>query len=142
MRTIALRFSNNFVPEIGTIGDHNQLIDELGYAWYGKLGSKISTKVAGNIMNNTEPRILLIHSGGVERYWAYIDDIQWEKPRSGSYPSYYEQAINRFKTWFRVIKIEEAPSDIMANCYVASSGASLAHASRSSMSPYFIIETE
>lgn len=50
MRTIALRFSNNFAPGKGTIGAHNHVIDELGYAWYGKLGSKISTKVADDIM--------------------------------------------------------------------------------------------
>ncbi len=105
MRTIALRFSNNFVPEIGTIGDHNQLIDELGYAWYGKLGSKISTKVAGNIMNNTEPRILLIHSGGVERYWAYIDKTQNEIPDVEGIPEYYRDRVSDFKSWFRVISL-------------------------------------
>ena len=53
MRTIALRFSNNFAPDIGTIGAHIQLIAKMGYAWYGKLGSKISAKVSADIMNNS-----------------------------------------------------------------------------------------
>ena len=142
MRTIALRFGENIAPSEGTIVSHQTMINKNGYVWYGKFGAPVSKKVSSVILESDNPKILLIQSGRSKRYWAYIDDIQWEKPRSGSYPSYYEQAINRFKTWFRVIKIEEAPSDIMANCYVASSGASLAHASRSSMSPYFIIETE
>ena len=52
MRTIALRYSNSFAPDIGTIGAHNQLIDELVYVWYGKLGCKISAKVSSDIMKN------------------------------------------------------------------------------------------
>ena len=37
MRTIALRFSNNFAPEAGTIVEHQEIIAELGFVWYGKL---------------------------------------------------------------------------------------------------------
>lgn len=45
MRTIALRFSNNFAPDIGTIRAHEELINSNGFVWYGKLGSKISARV-------------------------------------------------------------------------------------------------
>ena len=46
------------------------------------------------------------------------------------------------KTWFRITKIEDAPSNIMANCVVSSSGALLTEASKHSMSPYFKIEVK
>lgn len=47
MRTIALRFSNNFAPEEGTISAHEIVIAEKGFVWYGKLGSRISSKANG-----------------------------------------------------------------------------------------------
>lgn len=140
MRTIALRFGENIAPPEGTIAVHKKAIEKNGFVWYGKFGSPVSAKVASTILENDEPRILLILSGKNKRYWAYVTDIQWEKPSDGSYPAYYEQAIDRFKTWFKVIRIEVATADIMSKCHVASSGAPLAHASRSSMSPYFIID--
>ena len=102
----------------------------------------MSRKVSLEILENDIPRILLIQSGRNKRYWAYVESIQLEKPIDGLYPSNYEQAMDRFKTWFKVVKIEEAPSNIMSQCCVVSSGAKLAHASRSSMSPFFIIDTE
>ena len=142
MRTIALRFGENIAPPEGTIMIHQNMIEENGYVWYGKFGSAVSEKVSSEILGNDNPRILLIQSGRNKRYWAYVESIQWEKPVDGLYPSYYEQAMDRFKTWFKVVKIEEAPLDIMSQCRVASSGALLTHASRSSMSPYFIIDTE
>ena len=142
MRTIALRFSNNFAPDIGTICAHNQLIDELGYVWYGKLGSKISAKVSTDIIKNETPKILLIHSGQLARYWAYIDKTQNEVPERERIPEYYRSRAEEFKSWFRVIRFEEAPKDILSHCFVASSHALLSNASRHSMSPYFIIDVE
>lgn len=142
MRTIALRFGDNIAPPEGTITVHKRMIDQNGYVWYGKFGAPISGKVSSEILNNDNPRILLIQSGKSKRYWAYVESIQWEKPKDGLYPVYYEQVMDRFKTWFKLLRIEEAPNNIMSKCHVISSGASLAHASKSSMSPYFIIDTE
>ena len=140
MRTIALRFSNNFAPDIGTIRAHEELINETGFVWYGKLGSKIAVKVATDIMKNEFPRILLIHSGAAARYWAYIDKTQNEVPERDGIPEYYRNRADDFKSWFRVVRFEEAPKDILSNCFVASSHAPLSYASRHSMSPYFIID--
>lgn len=140
MNTVALRFSNNFAPNNGTIVAHEEVIDQNGYVWYGKLGNRISTKVAKMILNNTEPAILLIHSGAADRYWAYIDRIQFEVPPIEEIPEYYRDKADKFKTWFRVIRFESAPQNVMARCTVKSSGAILSMASRHSMSPYFIIE--
>lgn len=139
MKTVALRFSNNFAPDCGTIEAHNELIRENGYVWYGKLGKKISVSMSCEIMGNDKPRILLIHSGKKNRYWAYVDKIQYEIPKKEEIPAYYRDEASKFGTWFRIIKFEDAPRDIMSNCIVASSRQALGMASKRSMSPYFKI---
>ena len=140
MKTIALRFSNNFAPEIGTIAAHQEIIDRKGNVWYGKLGARISSKVVEAVMDNEQPKILLIHSGNVGRYWAKIDKVQYDVPPSDEIPEYYRAMASNFKTWFRVVKFEDAPKNILSHCMVVSSGASLSQASKHSMSPYFFID--
>ena len=141
MKTIALRFSNNFAPETGTIAEHQKIINDIGYVWYGKLGNAVSSTVKAQILKNEEPKILLIHSGSTGRYWAYIDCIQREIPDLSAIPAYYREMANKFHSWFRIIRFEDAPQNILSQCTVASSGKVLSQASRHSMSPYYIIET-
>ena len=140
MRTVALRFSENFAPAEGTIAAHEELIMQKGFVWYGKLGAAVSAKVVDALMKNEDAKILLIHSGKANRYWAHIDKIQRETPALTEIPQYYRDMAGDFSCWFRVKKFERAESDVMAKCKVASSGESLSYVSKSSMSPYFIIE--
>lgn len=139
MRTIALRYAENFAPNEGTIAAHQQVIDAIGYVWYGKLGNPISDKVAGEILQSQDPMILLIHSGSQGRYWAHIEGIQRAMPTDGI-PSYYRGMAEKFKCWFKVYAFEKASKNVMGQCVVASSQKLLTSASRYSMSPYFIIE--
>ena len=139
MKTIALRFSENFSPEAGTIIAHQQLIGLLGYVWYGKLGAPISAMVIEEIMQNNDPKILLINSGKPDRYWAHIIEISRSLPPLNEIPEYYRDMSGKFKCWFKVVNFEKAPREIMSRCIVASSNRSLSEASRYSMSPYFII---
>ena len=141
MRTVALRFADNFAPECGTIAAHEQVIEKVGHVWYGKLGTKVSEKMLKTIMKAEEPKILLIRSGKAERYWAYVSKAQNELPPLEEVPEYYRDNHEKFQTWFCVTRFEKASKNIMSECTVASSGALLGHASRHSMSPYFIIET-
>ena len=142
MKTIALRFADNFAPVGGTIAAHNEIIDKYGYVWYGKLGSAVSQKVIDEIMKNDNPKILLIHSGKTGRYWAYIESVQHDIPEKKTIPEYYKNTAGVFKTWFKVVKIINAPSNVLSICKVASSKRPLAEVSKSSMSPYFIIDVE
>jgi hypothetical protein len=142
MKTIALRFADNFAPEEGTIAAHNELIVKYGYVWYGKLGSSVSLKVINEILKNTDPKILLIHSGKFGRYWAYIEKIQHETPDKDMIPEYYRNNACKFKTWFKVVRFENAPNNVLKICKVASSQRTLSEVSKSSMSPYFIIDVE
>lgn len=141
MKTVALRFADNFAPECGTIAAHEQVIKEFGHVWYGKLGNKVSDKMLKTIMDAEEPKILLIQSGKSNRYWAYICKAQHEQPNLKEVPFYYRDMAGIFRTWFCVTRFEKAPKNIMSECIVSSSGALLGIASKHSMSPYFIIET-
>ena len=140
MRTVALRYAENFSPECGTIAAHQEVIEHEGSVWYGKFGSPISASVAGKLLRADTPRILLIRSGGADRWWAHVDRIQRERPDESLIPSYYERVGDKFNCWFHVPRFERAPKDVMSHCVVASSGRTLSNASRHSMSPYFIID--
>ena len=135
-----MRFAENFAPDEGTIAAHEAVIEQLGYVWYGKMGTAVSQKAAANLMANDEPRVLLIHSGGTRRFWAYVDAAQKETPDLKAIPAYYRDKAGDFGFWFRVKRFEAAPKDVMASCIVPSSGNTLSIASRRSMSPYFIID--
>lgn len=140
MKTIALRFGETFSPECGTIAAHQRIIDECGFVWYGKLGAMVSTKVIEEMMQNEDPKFLLINSGKADRHWVHFSEVSKDKPSAAEYPAYYAEKADLMKTWFKVIRFETAARDVMSHCFVASSGNSLSEASRHSMSPYFIIE--
>ena len=139
MKTIALRFGDHFAPECGTIAAHQVLIDKLGFVWYGKMGSSVATDMIEELKAQGDAKILLIHSGKFDRYWAYVSDIKKEIPNLEEIPEYYRDMADSFKTWFKITKFEKAPKDIMAKCIVTSSGNRLGNVSKHSMSPYFKI---
>lgn len=142
MKTIALRFGEHFSPEIGTIAAHEEILDEYGFVWYGKMGSSVSDRVIQDIMANDNPQILLIRSGKIERYWASVKEIRHGVPDKKYIPEYYRDYAEKFKTWFKISGFTLAPKDVMSRCHVASSGALLSEVSKHSMSPYFIIEVK
>lgn len=140
MDAIALRFAENFAPCCGTIAAHEKVIAKKGYVWYGKLGSPISDKVAAQILENPDPRVLLIHSGASERFWAHVCEITRKYVERDAIPSYYRNKDREIGSWLKVLRFEKAASDVMSRCVVRSSGRPLSLASRYSMSPYFIID--
>ncbi len=140
MKTIALRFGEHFSPHCGTIAAHQQLIDKLGFVWYGKMGSPVAARIVEELNDQEDTRILLISSGKTERYWAHVTEISKNVPSAEGIPKYYRDIAGTFKTWFKVARFEPAPRDIMSRCFVVSSGNALGEVSKHSMSPYFIIE--
>ncbi len=142
MDTIALRFTNNLAPDCGTIKAHEAVIQQNGYVWYGKFGSSVSKPIREMILSAETPKVLLIHSGTANRYWAYIEDISSDTPPLNEFPSYYINQANRCGSWLKVIRFEKADPGVLSKCFVRSSGTVLSNASRHSMSPYFIIRYE
>lgn len=142
MYSIALRFTDNFAPIEGTIKAHEEIINKKGCVWYGKLGHPVSDKIICSVLDQDDPKILLILSGGNKRYWAYISDIKKERPSDDAFPSYYQSRVEDFKTWFCVNRFEHADKNVMSKWRVVSSKAKLSDTSKHSMSPYFFIEKD
>ena len=130
MKTIALRFSDNYAPSTGTIKLHQDVIDKLGYVWYGKFGNSLSQKNIDMLLQLKERKFLLIKSGCQERYWVYFDDIKKNDIELEGIPKYYRNDRNRIKCWFKVIKFERANSKVMSKCFVASNGSLLSNSSK------------
>lgn len=139
MKTISLRFGETFSPDCGTIQAHKEVINKIGYVWYGKTGATISDERIKLIKQNKVKKILLIASGTQKRYWAYFEDIQKTTPKDGI-PSYYAGFAEKFHTWFKITRIENAPKDIIGHCVVVSSQSPLGTVSKHSMNPCFFIE--
>ena len=140
MNTIALRYGEFFSPKCGTISAHQQIIDDIGFVWYGKLGNRLSKNAILDIMNNENPRILLINSGKSDRYWAYVTEISFDVPDINCIPEYYRNARDKFSTWFKINSFEKASKDVMSKCIVSSSKMKLGEVSKHSLSPYYKIE--
>ena len=141
MKTIALRYSDNYAPEEGMLYHHKQIIEKYGYVWYGKFGNRISKKIIEEQMKSNDPKFLLIKSGTPERYWVHFNDFQQnEIPELDKIPEYYRKETDKVGCWFKITNFERAENDVMSRCFVLSSGDSLSLASKHSMNPYFKIE--
>ena len=115
----------------------------VSYGWYGKMSSPLSQRVIDVLSQNEEKKILLIRSGGIERCWAYYDELSKETPSLDLIPEYYRNmAKDKFKFWFRIIKFESAPKNIVSKCTIVSSGNPLGEASKHSLNPHFVIDIQ
>ena len=139
MKSLALRFSDNFAPKSGTIEEHKKIINNKGFVWYGKVGNKISTKILDGILANGPVKILLVKSSSPERYWATIEAYSYEKQKD--HPAYYEGNIDNMNTWLKITKIEIAEDGILDRC-ITSSGKKLSEIYKKSMGSYFCIEVQ
>lgn len=140
IKTIALRFSDNYAPKEGMIKLHQDVIDKFGYVWYGKFGNKISKEIIEEQLKTSDPKILLIKSGSVERYWLHFQSHQVETPELDKIPEYYRKSCQDIKCWFKVTNFEKAEKNVLSKCYILSSGDCLSNASRHCLNPYFKIE--
>lgn len=138
-RTVALRFGDNLTSN-GTISEHQSLIDSCGSVWYGKFGSNISQGAIESILDMDFPAIMLIRSGSIERYWAFVSEISNEIPSRNTVPEYYWHLREKVGCWFHITSIVLAPKNIMSQCTVASSGRILSESAKGSLSPFFIID--
>lgn len=140
MKTIALRFADNYAPADGTIKLHEDIITKSGYVWYGKFGNSLSQKNIDMLLEMKERKFLLIKSGCQERYWVYFEDIKKEAIDIDAIPEYYRNDRGKVKCWFKITKFEKADPKVMSKCFVSSNGSPLSNTSKYSMSPYFVID--
>src|SRR5574344_126217 len=143
IKTIAIRFYDNYATNPGTIALHNDMIKKHGFVWYGKFGNIVSKEIINEQLNSSDPVLLLIKSGCVERYWVHFSEfIIDNQPNLEFVPEYYRNKTDNIKCWFKVEKFELAERDVLSKCFILSTGACLSTASRHCMNPYFKIQYE
>jgi len=141
MKTIALRFSDSFAPEEGTIELHKRILNKNGAVWYGNFGHKVSEKIIKEQLKLDDPKFILIKSNSKDYYWVHFSDylINAEPPHK-FIPKYYQDKSNMIKSWFKIKKIEKITEDEINKCYVISSGDLLIDSCNKCMTSYFKIE--
>ena len=133
MRTVSIRFGENFAPPCGTIEAHSEILREKGFVWYGKLGAPINSAAAKELLKNGPVDFLLIKSGSVSK-------IERTEPNKSEYPSYYWEFGPKIKCWLKVTEIRKAEQDVMSKCLVVSSKRRLSEVSKGSLNPCLHIE--
>lgn len=140
MKTIAIRFSDNFAPKEGTIAAHESLIKSNGYVWYGKMGShRMSPHVIEEVMKNGEATILLIHTQSRIHYLAKVKEIKEKCPEPSLIPSYYRDRLSDFANWFKIVSFEPVGEETLKEFYT-SGGNTIFDIYKKSMGSYFVVE--
>ena len=140
MKTLALRYSDNYAPSDGTIGEHEKLINKNGFVWYGKFGNKVSQQVINDVLEKGTAKVLFIKSGREDIYYANVDKIQYNMPEEKYIPKYYSDSYDRVSVWFRITEFKKTDYDVVKDYYVISSDKRLDIASKHSMNSCFIVE--
>ena len=142
MKTIALRFSDNYAPPGGTIINHEKIINKKGYVWYGKFGNKINQNYIDEMINSNITKVLFVKSGTNEQYWAYFTEYSNEVTDYTCIPEYYRDNVSNIKSWFKITRFEKIDKDLLDKCIVISSNDSLKNAISKGMCSCFKITYE
>ena len=123
------------------IEKHSEVINQIGYCWFGKIGVVPSKRIISQIMDEANPSIILYSQG--HSYIASVKDIVFETPQEG-YPRYYDKELfgkHVFpKSYYKLIDINLLNSDDLRKIKVVSSGSPIIETLNKSMSSFFFAE--
>ena len=142
MKTIVLRFSDSFAPKDGTLAEHERIIREKGYVWWGKRGPKISHSVINSIMKDNKCKVILVRGGTKEKYWATVEEISDGCPQKSYVPEYYRSDVVFYGSFLKITKIERAEENVLDNCFVCTTGKKMSDIINKAMASYFIVEVK
>lgn len=132
---LLLRYSNNIVPD--TIKQHQDVIDKLGYCWFGKIGMVPSAKIQKVILDENESRIILYTRSVAHE--CHLLGIAEHKPSEGC-PEYYEKEGVYPSVYFKLASIEPIEISELDKYSIISTGRKLPDAIWHSMTSYFFAE--
>ncbi len=142
MKTIVLRYSDSFAPNNGSLFEHEKILNENGYVWWGKKGPRISPKVISDLFSDGQSKILLIRGGSSEKYWAIVEEIVDECPQPSYVPEYYRKELVFYGSFLKIIQFVKADDDILDHCYVYTTGKCMADIINKAMASYYIVEVK
>lgn len=123
------------------IEKHQEVLDKIGYCWFGKIGFIPSSKVIAAIQEERNPAIVLYSQGNA--YLCRVSDVAYEKPEEG-FPEYYvTELFDELvfpKSYYKILSIEMLYSDDLQKMRIVSSGSLLNDTLNRSMSSFFFAE--
>ena len=138
-KLLVLRYGKQIIQNC--IELHQEKAEELGYCWFGKLGTVPSKKSIEAILEAEKPSIVLYSRGAA--YLCEISEVAYEKPKEG-YPDYYEEELFQKFTYptvyFKLVSIESLDINALEKFRVVSSGNSAINTLLHSMSSFLFIE--
>lgn len=126
---------------IAGVGDciqkHQDVIHELGYCWFGKIGSAPTISCIKQKIGDGPFPIILYFQGNI--HICECTGIAFDMPNKGC-PRYYDYLIERGmipSIFFKLSSINQLSSEEFSNCVSLSSGRKLSESVRSSMASLF-----
>lgn len=118
-RFLILRYSNG---PYNCIQNHREVIDKLGYCWFGKIGVAPTEKTLSEKLSENNPLVVLYCHG--DAFICQLLEVSTKRPPDG-YPLYYQRFLFDRKLYpkmyFKLGSIEEFPKDIFSKCVSLSS---------------------
>ena len=136
---LILRYSDKI--KSNCVAEHQKVIEQKGFVWWGKCGAKTSRKNIDLILSSKNPKMIL-YSGKNKCYICSLCTVTYEHPKS-SYPKYYDSVFDEeiYPTTFYQIKdINEISKSKLVNLIISSSGRDLLDLMTNSMTTQCIAE--
>ncbi|QBE97984.1 hypothetical protein PMF13cell1_03547 [Blautia producta] len=137
-KLLVLRYGKQIVENC--IELHKDIVEEIGYCWFGKLGTVPSKKSIDAVFAETNPYIILYTRG--EAFLCGVSEVTYGEPDIG-YPGYYKSELFdklSFPTiYFKLESIESLDVNELEKFTVISSGNSAISTLLHSMSSFLYI---
>ena len=123
------------------IEKHQEVLENIGYCWFGKIGVIPSAKVIKAIQDEDVPKIVLYSQG--KSFVADMTEVSYEKPQEG-YPAYYQTELfdeTVFpKSYYKITSIKPLDGNDLDKLRIVSSGSRALDTLNRSMSSFFFAE--
>lgn len=137
-KILILRYGKQIVEEC--IKLHQEIIEDLGYVWFGKLGTAPGKNSIDSMLDEEQPKLILYARG--EGYLCSVEEVSYNTPTDG-YPEYYQKELFEKliypSIYFKLITIEKIEISDLDELTVVSSGNSALNTLMHSMSSFLFV---
>jgi len=145
---LVVRFSDTMFGVGDVVARHNDVVDQHGAVWFGKMGQTIAQKRIDALNNQIEksiPTYIYLVKGNRKKSTAYRADmihISKQQPENSShFPIYYndKDLLQYMKAWMKIGSIEPIKMSAMNNLRAISSVYPISETLAKSSSGYFLV---
>lgn len=145
---LVVRFSDTMFSVGDVVAEHNNLVDQHGAVWFGKLGSPFSLDRIDLLNKQVEqdiPTFLYLVKGNRKKSTAYCANLLFvtrDFPKDKALiPVYYKKKklIDFMKVWMKIGRIEPIEMDAMGKLKAINSIYPIAETLVRSSSGYFLV---